>query len=272
MLCFFDYDGTLADDFNTINKDNIEYIQRHSANFLLATGRNLNQINDILNKNNLKIDFIGGNGSFYSLNGKINILDIIEPKIVNILIQKLVFLSVPIIIHTITDNYTLYYGNVLKLFNIKKIANEFSRFTAGNQVTDISLIKLYIKTFFNKNSHIIYKNQISHLKNITSIEVFFNNPDTHQQISDIFNKFGNCTESYYTSVEFNGDASKGNAVSKILSKKNYPFSYSLGNEFNDISMFQVTNVAYKMAHSPIELPAIELPYGPQDAYLPQIFP
>lgn len=74
MICFLDYDGTLVDDYDKANNLNIEFIKKYKNSFVLASGRCLTQINHIFQKYDFAIDVIGGNGSFFIRNGRINIL------------------------------------------------------------------------------------------------------------------------------------------------------------------------------------------------------
>lgn len=272
MLCFLDYDGTLADDFDKINPDNINFINQNRQSFVLASGRSLKQIQAIYAKHNFTIDAIGGNGCFLLEHNSLRKLYELDINMVNVIVNKLMTYDVPIIIHTIKANYNLIYNKTsLSKNNIRKIANEYSQQILNKTYADDAIYKLYTDTFFSKNIKNISLSNMNKLKEITGIEVFFYNALVRDAIRNIFLEFGQYTESYYTSIEFNGEASKGKAVEAYLSKHKNEFTISIGNGINDISMLKVTNLAFKMKNSDDDMPGIELPYGPDDPYLKNIF-
>ena len=126
MHCFIDFDGTLATDDGLINKENLQFVKNNEKQFILSTGRNLSQINEILDRYNFKIDAIGGNGAFIYKNGNIQINNTVEPTTTKMLLKKLQKLCLPVIIHTVYENYLFvnlndhgsYDGITDKLFDI----------------------------------------------------------------------------------------------------------------------------------------------------------
>lgn len=272
MICFLDYDGTLVDDYDKANNLNIEFIKKYKNSFVLASGRCLTQINHIFQKYDFAIDVIGGNGSFFIRNGRINILNVIESQLIIKIIRLIAPLNVPIIVHTINDTYTVDYNSTsLNLENIIKIANEYSRHILNKPIASSNIIKLYNDTFSTKYLSRISVAEVRKLTNITGLEFFFQTTDVRKQILNILLNFGSFTESYYTSIEFNGGATKGNGIKNYLLSRSDEVTYSIGNDQNDITMFQETNIPLKVKNSNPKLPAVPIPYGPLDPYLELLF-
>lgn len=275
MKCFIDYDGTLATDNGIVNSENLLFLRKHSESFVLVTGRSLAEINRIFNEKLFKIDAIGGNGSFIYKNNHIQILSTLDRmSIIKILVYLRKY-NFPILLHTVKGTYLFvdYCNNSKALCKerLENIAREYANKIL--HVCDVSneLYELYYDTFFKIPIGQCHLDDLKKLKYVTSIEIFYDSSEEKRIFKNFLNKFGQVTESYYTSMEFNGAATKGTAVETYIKNNKINFSFSIGNGLNDESMFIKTNVAFRMAGTNQNLSAIELPFTPLDPFLPEIY-
>lgn len=268
MKIFIDFDGTLATDSGYIVPENIDFINKYKDKFVLATGRSVNEVKTIFKRSKFKIDAIGGNGSFILFNNSnVKVLNVISTTIVKQILYLLEKYKLPILIHTIDEVYVFdnHYNSKDKL---EKIANLYANRILNKQYANCELIDLYIKTFEKKKLNL---QDILKLTNITSLEVFYGEAELKREIYKIFKKFGNATESYFTSIEFNGGANKGKGIKEYCKLADETCAVSIGNGINDESMFNSTNIALKMKGSDERLSAIEIPFTPHDNYLCEVF-
>ncbi|WP_090090981.1 HAD hydrolase family protein [Leuconostoc gasicomitatum] len=200
----------------------------------------------------------------------------IEPNLLNKLLMALQSYGLPTIIHTVLDNWLFFdfenNDDVYSNARIQKIADEYATKILKTKHASKDIYDLYWTTFFEECKGKVGIKESVELENVTGVEVFFSDIHEQSRLKKTFpRKEGQCTESYYTSIEFNTNSSKGIAINDYIEKNNIKFSYSIGNGLNDESMFLVTDISYKMIHSNPTLSAKEIPFSPKDPFLKYLF-
>lgn len=226
-----DFDGTLLVD-NEIDKRDLESItklRREGHKFVLSTGRTFLGVKDVLEKYNLGFDYL------VLCNGAL-ILD---------------------------NEFKVIQNNIISYDDVKKIIDEFSdkentmiHFDNGNGMTLIENKNANMEKlpFFEElNVEFYSKEEILNLKSGASIMSVFAADGSVELAENIREKLlemfgerlGIFRNQFFVDVVAKG-ASKGNGLKEVLKIENKHFDdiYTVGDSFNDISMFNITKNSY----------------------------
>ena len=230
-----DLDGTLVEtEKNFIRKDNIEAIKRlrnKGHKFIISTGRDIKGIKSIFNDNNdVEFDYL------VLCNGAL-ILD---------------------------NNFNEIYKNTLPHHVVKSVYNDIYKV---NTDKDAAMYVTYEDTssVFYTGCNKEFKDFLGAFENVNNESEVFSKEREYNLIS-IFSKSSNCeiaeclkeklVETFGDSygifrnqafVDMVGkDCSKGSGLKKILEMENWDINnlYTIGDSYNDISMFEITDNSY----------------------------
>lgn len=226
-----DFDGTLLVN-NEIDKrdiDSIKRLRKEGHKFIISTGRNLLGVKEVLEKYNLQFDYL------VLCNGAL-----------------------------IVDNeFNVIKNSIVSYEDAKEIINEFSdkenimiHFDNGNGMTLIENKNANMEKlqFFEElNVEFYPKKEILNLKSGASIMSIFSTDSSVEIAENIKEKLlqmfgdelGIFRNQFFVDIVAKG-ASKGNGLKEILKIENKDFDdiYTVGDSFNDISMFDITKNSY----------------------------
>jgi len=232
-----DLDGTLIEN-NTISKSNIDSLNKlksYGGLFIIATGRPFNGVSSLIKKYNLDVDYkVLLNGALImDKNEKILVHKTIPFNIVNEILSKVEESSPLVSLETGFKTFTLKdvhdgipYDEKMMIDNLDEILCE-----------DISLISLY------------FENE--------SLDVIDSISNT---INSLFSDY--CVS--YRNLNFIDivplGCSKGNGIDKICSIINLDYNnlYTIGDSFNDVSMFNITKNSFTFDYCEDKLKAYAL--------------
>ena len=226
-----DFDGTLLVDKEIDKRDlsSIVKLRREGHKFVLSTGRTLLGVEEVFEKYNLEFDYL------VLCNGAL-ILD---------------------------KDFKVIQNNIVSYENVKKIIDEFSDkentmiyFDNGNGMTLIENENVNMENFeFFEELNVGFssKEEILKLKSGASIMSVFATDGSieraesiREKLLEMFGeKLGIFRNQFFVDVVAKG-ASKGNGLIEILKIENKDFDdiYTVGDSFNDISMFNITKNSY----------------------------
>ena len=234
-----DLDGTLVEtEKNFIRKDNIEAIKRlrnKGHKFIISTGRDIKGIKSIFNDNNdVEFDYL------VLCNGAL-ILD---------------------------NNFNEIYKNTLPHHVVKSVYNDIYKV---NTDKDAAMYVTYEDTssVFYTGCNKEFKDFLGAFENVNNESEVFSKEREYNLIS-IFSKSSNyeiaeclkekLVETFGDSygifrnqafVDMVGkDCSKGSGLKKILEMENWDINnlYTIGDSYNDISMFEITDNSFTFNH------------------------
>lgn len=253
---FCDVDGTLVDDFDNINKNNLEYIKNTCKKFVIVTGRTVPAIQKFLAENGLEIDSIGGNGAFIKCVGEpVEIIGSIKMKTI---IEVCEILDREDVIYQLHSCEGSFISNKMdcEIWS-KRLAKVH---TLVNVKDYHEWYQVYLDTFV-RDSIGIYDdlNTILNVYPIIKIEIFSENASlldrlkkTLELVEDI-----RIEKSYCTSLEvLNEGVSKGCGIVKYMDKyqkEGRKKSIAIGDNFNDISMFKIVDYPFAVQNCCKEL-------------------
>ena len=226
---FCDLDNTLLFN-NEIKKKDIIAIQNWKKlgnDFIVATGRSLSGISNLFEKY-LKINYnflILNNGSLIYKNDKILYEEILEPKIIFQILNE--FIKNEDIYIRFDDN------GINTLITIKKEIENNIKYIDRIIHRDklfLDKTKIYMLTLFNKSKKEVDAQQIERV---------------------IKEKYGDILEikiNRYAVDITAKNISKGSAIYKILEHEKISKNdiYTIGDSFNDISMFKINNNSFTL--------------------------
>lgn len=254
MIIFCDLDGTLIDDFDHFNKKNIDYLKNnHMKDFVLVTGRNFTNLFNIMNLLDINCDIIGGNGSFHKRkNEDIKVDYIIDKKYLNdickiIKKEGVIFIISTPLLNIIENSFDIENSaRELASAHVPENSSEFKNWVNGYR-------EIFIKnTNFVENIETFFKNGNY---SITKIEILSSDVNKLNKIKyNIEKKFSDLAieKSYLTNIEIvNKEANKGAAIKAYLKERNLSKNntISIGNNYNDQSMFNETEYSFAVSNS-----------------------
>lgn len=253
MIIFSDMDGTLLNRKHEIGQENLDFILNlKDDKFVIVTGRNFQQAIYTLGKYpNLKCDVIGGNGTFIKRYNQdiepCNTLSIdCAIKSIKLLQKEKAMYVIHTPEDTITDiKYDLYQESI-------KLVNKDWNLT-DEQTSEIikHTHEIYLQT--HQCDTIKYLEDNKDLA-ICKVEILSVDLKELYRLRDLIidNVDGIRIErSFHSNIEvMDQNASKGSGVLKYIKDNNLEeeITVSVGDNQNDISMFDVTTYAYVMAN------------------------
>lgn len=255
-ILFLDIDGTLIDDFGEINKENLQFIKRNASNVVLCTGRNFNRSKDFLRKHDLSLDVICFNGGGLMSYNKSKVLCHIDNNDIPKIVEFLIILQVPFIVHGANNDYTLSCFDfrlvAVRLANLQKFANQFDY---------EKTVKEYCCFF--QDSCIVVSDLKKDLNDIAmSIECFPVSQNDVDQISMFIKKLSiyYTSNSYLNNVEIlPANADKGFAIKsymKCVGKSGF-YSIAVGDSNNDINLLKAVTKGYLVQSSKLNISGIK---------------
>lgn len=240
-----DLDGTLLRNDKSISLDDLnmlEYLGKQNIIRVLATGRNLRKVNEVIH-DNVPVDYVAfssGAGIYdYNQKGLVHYQNI-DKSVANEIIRHLLshdlnfyaFKGIP-------ENHRCWYHRGSKLCQEFERYFDFNRAFMEN-LPDDGIINTdacqFLIIFENENDFIEFE---SELKNtIPDIKIV---------------RASSPLETGYVWMEiFHRSVSKGNAVRFICQQKNiHPDeTLSIGNDYNDMDLLDFTSVSYMVDNGP----------------------
>lgn len=222
-----DLDGTLLKNniMSLENKNSLHNLKTSKNLLVISTGRPYNGVKDLIQKNNIDVDYnILLNGALIIDSKGCILLNktipyFIAKEIVELLEKEKVDISIETGFTTYTLNNTsddLPYEDKVQISSLSQIETE-----------ELSLISLYFKD--------------NNEERIESICSYINN--TYYDICTAFRNVN------YIDIVPTG-CSKGNAVKFVCSHENLSVDniYTIGDSFNDLSMFEITKNSFTFYH------------------------
>lgn len=231
-----DLDGTLVHD-NKVHEDDIKAIQKLKQSghkFIISTGRSLRGASDVLKNYNIDYDYL------LLCNG-----GLIIDKDNNIILDE--WISNEVANKIINDYYD--YHNTLVY-----VDNSEETILIRNDNADTKKVL----GLFDYFSHKLDIEEVRGRKdNFKIMSVFMSDEDIHRAEkikNEIADKYGDIVEVYRNQYFIDiapKNCSKGQALLKILELegKSKDDIYTIGDSFNDISMFNITENSYTFNHA-----------------------
>lgn len=233
-LIVSDLDGTLADTDHYVNETTKSFIREildQGHIFYIATGRMKSMVENVAKDIDARVGIVGSNGGIIQTDEGFKISHI-NPQDKMDLYHHLSEEDVPTLFFT--DRDILYTHYVPDFFEANPDAQK-----------NIRKIENATKDLESKN--II--NVLCTARHLEDPEAFLNPVKL-----DLQKKFNlNITSSNSTNIEiFSKEASKGNAVRKLMQIHNIPQEQVIvfGDGFNDLSMFEVAHTSVAMDNAP----------------------
>ncbi|MEG0165623.1 HAD family hydrolase [Anaerorhabdus sp.] len=238
-LIVADCDGTILDDNKKIDpqlKTVITELEKKNITFTLASGRNIFLMSEIIDDLNIQCPYIINNGaSIYQ--GNKSIKNYLLPKeSIHEILSILENGNFPFLAYSETDLYMYSSHSLLEGFKVRlKNKLNFVEFDSSMKLNNVELFKITIAT------------------------------DDVNEIKEVKDKI----ERLYPSLNFkrsegtlfsitNGEATKGNAIKTIADMMNVKKEEIMifGDNYNDITMFDVAGVGVAMGNSDEEIKAL----------------
>lgn len=244
-----DFDGTLSHDFSlsrqTINQ--LKTLEFKGINIIVATGRPIIQMNELLEKYGFDFDIIGQNGAEIKMKDSENsrLISSIDIDDVIYCVNRLLNEKIPVKIFTETESFC--YDSVLYFEELKEMAQEKTYF-----LKNIIMGMYYYYDLFFEGSRMFenkkeFHKAIYHEK-VTKIEIMAKKSTIDKlfkelESEEIYNTFVNGDNSLEISPI---DCNKGIALEFMLNSKgdNQVDIIGAGNSYNDISFFEKCNLTF----------------------------
>lgn len=227
VIC--DCDGTILDDKKNIDSNLLETINRLRKNgiiFTLASGRNVHLMLDIVDYLNVDVPYISDNGANIFQGKKEIVGHVMNHETTKPIFQILKDNKVPFLAYSKNKLFTYDSSEYLGVFT-KSIKGKIEMFDIDQYENE----EIYKITLDSTN-----------INNINELQDSINN--TYKEVS-----FKQSESALYTIVDFK--ASKGNTVielAKLLNIKPEEIMV-FGDNYNDVSMFEVAGVSVSMENS-----------------------
>lgn len=251
-IVFCDVDGTFChygDPIPQINIDAIKALQAQGDRFVFVSGRNLEQINSILEEHNVDCDMIFANGSGFCLMGE-------KPRYTSILDANLLSHIMPILdeedvfYHCHTDkgvtlrpmhHYKAHFERLIPFFN-----------ALGEQGATAIKFK---ENYFTHDCH-HHESPLSYFQQHPEIKVLkfeIMEPDA-EKTQKIISRLAPYNVYHYSSFPSNleivhPNATKGHGIRDYLALFPASKTYALGDEKNDIEMFEAVDFKVAVANA-----------------------
>ncbi len=254
MIIFSDIDGTLLDDSGEVSPGNLSLLKKDSNNrYVLASGRNCTQILDFIEENKIHCDIIGGNGAFIKKwDDDIKVNHYIDTKIVSYIVRKLLEIKIPFIVNTAT------YNIIDSSINIDKVSKELANAHVTEYDSEYIFWTREYEKIFIEHSNIVEDIEyfIKTIEpKVTKIEILSSNYYKLENVKMLFKNLHGIRieKSYLTNIEIvDKNTSKGNAILDYLKRykvNDVEETISVGDNYNDQSMFYVTDYSYAVANA-----------------------
>lgn len=244
-----DFDGTLSHDFSlssqTINQ--LKMLEFLGLNIIIATGRPIIQMNELLETYGLDFDIIGQNGAEIKEKSseKSRLISSMNTESVIYYVNRLINEKIPLKIYTEREIFC--YDSIIFFDELKGMAQEKTYFLKNI----IMGMYYYYDLFFEGSIMFVNKKELYkkiHREKVTKIEAIAKKSTVNRLIKElesdgICNAFVNGNNSLEISPS---ECTKGTALEFILNSRgdNNVDVIGAGNSYNDISFFEKCNLTF----------------------------